>query len=181
MAITTSSDGQVSSSAKAVRISADRILVFVEKRLEVYAKDQSGRRTYETCTRRAVVLVPTCHGTVDDVIRGVLLGLVSYESVSEVNEPERYKELVRLAGCAEDAHERKELESSKCLDSYRTGENLDLVEVHVGQLHGLWYVKEVSVDVDVDVDDDATNEAFATEEEATCVARAHLLVKRGSK
>jgi hypothetical protein len=123
------------------------------------------------------MLVPTCHGTVDDVIRVVLLGLVSYESVSEVNEPERYKELVRLAGCAEDAHERKELESSKCLDSYRTGENLDLVEVHVGQLHGLWYVKEVSVDGD----DDATNEAFATEEEATCVARAHLLVKRGSK
>jgi len=176
MAIITSSDGQVSSSAKAVRISAEIILVFVEKRLD-YVKDQSGRRTYETCTRRAVMLVPTCHGTVDDVIRGVLLGLVSYESVSEVNEPERYKELVRLAGCAEDAHERKELESSKCLDSYRTGENLDLVEVHVGQLHGLWYVKEVSVDGD----DDATNEAFATEEEATCVAGAHLLVKRGSK
>jgi hypothetical protein len=176
MAIITSSDGQVSSSAKAVRISAEIILVFVEKRLD-YIKDQSGRRSYETCTRRAVVLVPTCHGTIDDAIRGVLLGLVSYESVSEVNEPERYKELVRLAGCAEDAHERKELESSKCLDSYRTGENLDLVEVHVGQLHGLWYVKEVSVDGD----DDATNEAFATEEEATCVARAHLLVKRGSK
>ena len=176
MAITTSSDGQVSSSAKAVRISAERILVFVEKRLD-YIKDQSGRRTYETCTRRAVVLVPTCHGTIDDAIRGVLLGLVSYESVSEVNEPEQYKELVRLAGCAEDAHERKELESSKCLGSYRTGENLDLVEVHVGQLHGLWYVKEVSVDGD----DDATNEAFATEEEATCVAKAHLLVKQGSK
>ena len=175
MAITTSSDGQVSSSAKAVRISADSILVFVEKHLEVYVEEPSSRRTYETCTRRAVVLVPTCHGTVDAAIRSVLLGLVSYESVSEVNEPERYKELVCLAGCAEDAHERKELESSKCLDSYRTGGNL--VEVHVGQLHGLWYVKEVAADGD----DDATNEAFSTEEEATCVARAHLLVKRGSK
>ena len=177
MAITTSSSGQVSSSAKAVRISADRILVFVEKRLKGYV-EELGRRTYENTTRRTIVLASTHqHKSVDAAIEHILLGLSTYETVSELDEPEHYKELARLASCAEDAHELKELESSKCLDSYRTGENLDLVEVHVGQLHGLWYVKEVSVDGD----DDATNEAFSTEEEATCVARAHLLVKRGSK
>jgi hypothetical protein len=169
MTITTSSSGQVSSSAKAVRASADTILVFVTRLQAGYIEEQPGRRTYESIIKAFVVLASVRHyANLDAAIEQILLGQSTYPTVYESNDPKRYNELVRLAIYAEKAHEHKKLESSKCLGSYKTGERF--VDIYVGQLHGLWYVKEEAANHD----DTSTDEAFETEEEAVCVAKAHL-------
>ncbi len=175
MAITTSSSGQVISNAKAVRASADTILVFVERRQEGYVEGQPGRRTYEAYTKKFVVLVPVRrHVSVDAAIEKVLLGQSTYPTVYELSDPKRYTAFEQLAGSVEHAHEHKVLENSRCLGVYKIGETS--VEVHVGQLHGLWYTKEVAADHD----DNSTGEAFETEEEAIRVAKEYL-VKCGSE